>query len=77
MGSFRPSLPPAVAAVRSAVREALPAEGFVLVALSGGRDSLALCSAAAFEAPRRVGAVIVDHGLKDGSDAVARLSRKR
>jgi tRNA(Ile)-lysidine synthase len=46
----------------------------VLVALSGGPDSLALAAAVAFEAPRagvRAGAVIVDHRLQDGSDAVA------
>jgi tRNA(Ile)-lysidine synthase len=46
----------------------------VLVALSGGPDSLALAAAAAFEAPRagiRAGAVIVDHGLQAGSDVVA------
>ncbi|RXZ66812.1 tRNA(Ile)-lysidine synthetase, partial [Agromyces albus] len=51
----------------SAPREA-PATSapFVLVALSGGADSLALAAATAFEAPRaglRAGAVIVDHGL--------------
>src|SRR5689334_15404310 len=46
----------------------------VLVALSGGPDSLALAAAVAFEAPRvgvAAGAVIVDHGLQPGSDAVA------
>ena len=46
----------------------------VLVALSGGPDSLALAAATAFEAPRagrRAGAVIVDHGLQADSDAVA------
>ncbi|AYF97676.1 tRNA lysidine(34) synthetase TilS [Protaetiibacter intestinalis] len=46
----------------------------VLVALSGGADSLALAAATAFEAPRagiRAGAVVVDHGLQEGSDAVA------
>ena len=46
----------------------------VLVALSGGPDSLALAAATAFEAPRaglRVGAVIVDHGLQEGSTDVA------
>nr|WP_246205357.1 tRNA lysidine(34) synthetase TilS [Agromyces salentinus] len=46
----------------------------VLVALSGGADSLALAAATAFEAPRaglRAGAVIVDHGLQAGSDEVA------
>ena len=46
----------------------------VLVGLSGGADSLALAAATAFEAPRagfRAGAVVVDHGLQTGSEAVA------
>lgn len=46
----------------------------VLVALSGGADSLALAAALAFEAPRlqlRAGAVIVDHGLQPRSAQVA------
>ncbi|HET8896882.1 MAG TPA: tRNA lysidine(34) synthetase TilS [Protaetiibacter sp.] len=50
------------------------AQPLVLVALSGGADSLALAAATAFEAPRagiRAGAIIVDHGLQQGSDAVA------
>ncbi len=70
----RPRLSPAIADVRRAVREVLPAQGLVLVALSGGPDSLALAAALAFEAPRagvRAGAVIVDHGLQDGSAATA------
>jgi tRNA(Ile)-lysidine synthase len=70
----RPRLTPAIADIRRAVRAALPAEGLVLVALSGGPDSLALAAAVAFEAPRaglRAGAVIVDHGLQHGSAAVA------
>ena len=50
----------------------------MLVALSGGPDSLALAAAAAFEVPRaglRAGAVIVDHGLQVGSvDAAARAA---
>lgn len=50
----------------------------ILVALSGGPDSLALAAAVAFEAPRaglRAGAVIVDHGLQPGSaDAAARAT---
>ena len=65
--------PPAVAAVRSAVRRvlsALPADTTVLAACSGGADSLALAGALAFEAPRvgrAAGAVTVDHGLQEGS----------
>jgi tRNA(Ile)-lysidine synthase len=46
----------------------------VLVALSGGPDSLALAAAVAFEAPRvglRAGAVVVDHQLQEGSAGVA------
>ncbi|MGC5029232.1 tRNA lysidine(34) synthetase TilS [Micromonospora sp. DT229] len=64
---------PPVAAIRVAVRRALadlPAEGPVLVACSGGADSLALAAAAAFVAPRVghvAGLVTVDHGLQTGS----------
>lgn len=46
----------------------------MLVALSGGADSLALAAAVAFEAPRaglRAGVVVVDHGLQEGSADVA------
>ncbi|MEU6229373.1 tRNA lysidine(34) synthetase TilS [Streptomyces sp. NPDC047042] len=42
----------------------------VLVACSGGADSMALASALAFEAPKlglRAGGVTVDHGLQPGS----------
>jgi tRNA(Ile)-lysidine synthase len=76
---------PAVAAVRHAVRvdlaelagragPSLGSEPLVLVACSGGPDSLALAAAAAFVAPRagmRAGAVVVDHGLQPGSGDVA------
>jgi tRNA(Ile)-lysidine synthase len=62
---------PAVAQLRSAVRPALVASDQpVLVACSGGADSLALAAAVAFEAPRAgvpAGAVTVDHGLQAGS----------
>ncbi|WP_017538617.1 tRNA lysidine(34) synthetase TilS [Nocardiopsis halophila] len=69
--------PPAVAEARRAVRRALAGleEGaLVLVACSGGADSLALAGAAAFAAPRmglRAGGVTVDHGLQGGSGARA------
>ncbi|MFE6226678.1 MULTISPECIES: tRNA lysidine(34) synthetase TilS [unclassified Streptomyces] len=80
---------PAVAAIRLAVRRVLhdvltehptdPAaprdtHPLVLVACSGGADSMALASALAFEArklPLRAGGVTVDHGLQDGSTARA------
>lgn len=68
---------PAVAATRSAVREAL--EGLepgtrVWVACSGGPDSLALTAATAFIARKLgfvAGAIVVDHGLFPGSGRVA------
>ena len=52
----------------------------MLVALSGGPDSLALAAATAFEAPRaglRAGAVIVDHGLQEGSADVAAAAARQ
>lgn len=70
----RPRLTPAIADVRRAVRAVLPAEGLVLVALSGGADSLSLAAATAFEASRagvRAGAVIVDHALQAASADIA------
>ncbi len=76
----RPRLTPAIADVRRAVRACLPENGLVLVALSGGADSLALAAATAFEAPRagiRAGAVIVDHGLQEDSAAVAEAAARQ
>jgi len=71
--------------VRLAVRRALtglPGAGPVLVACSGGADSLALAAATAFVAPRlgrAAGLVTVDHGLQPGSaeraEAVAAWAR--
>lgn len=64
---------PAVAAVRLAVRRALAdvaADRPVLVACSGGADSLALLAATVFETRRtghRVVGVTVDHGLQPGA----------
>lgn len=66
-------LAPPVAACRVAVRRALtglPDGALVLVACSGGADSLALADATGFVAPRaglRAGLVSVDHGLQPGS----------
>jgi tRNA(Ile)-lysidine synthase len=63
-----------VAALRAAVRRVLtglPGAGPVLVACSGGADSLALAAATLFVAPRlghAAGLVTVDHGLQPGSD---------
>src|SRR4051794_27892714 len=75
---------PAVAQLRGAVRPGLTRSAQpVLVACSGGADSLALAAAIAFEAPRAgvpAGAVTVDHGLQPGSaaraEATADLLRK-
>lgn len=67
-------LHPALAAVRLAVRRSLSdlAPGdTVLVACSGGADSLALLDATVFEARRpgfRVIGATVDHGLQEGSE---------
>lgn len=72
-----------MADVRRAVREAWERVGvtsgqLVLVACSGGADSLALAAAAAFEGKRagvRVGAVIVEHGLqKETADVAERTA---
>lgn len=78
-----PSLSPAIAEIRLAVRTAiadLPDGATVVVALSGGADSLALAAAAAFEARAREMQVVsatIDHGLQArsaeaASDAVAK-----
>jgi tRNA(Ile)-lysidine synthase len=76
----RPRLTPAIADVRRAVRDAFANASIsqgqtVLVACSGGADSLALAAAVAFEAPRSgivAGAVIVDHQMQAGSAEVAK-----
>lgn len=79
----RPRLTPAIADVRRAIRECWDAHAVVsgdliLVACSGGPDSLALAVAAQFEGARagiQVGAVIVDHNLQTGSGKVASNTR--
>lgn len=71
-------LSPAVADVRRAVRldcADLVAGSRLIVACSGGADSLALAAAGVFEgqaAGWSVGAAVVDHALQAGSDRVAR-----
>lgn len=72
------SLHPAVALVRRQVRETLtaldPGEA-VVVACSGGADSLALLAAALFEGHKaglRIVGATVDHGLQEGSADHAR-----
>lgn len=75
----RPRLTPAIADVRRAVRECwgvheVASGDLVLVACSGGADSLALAAAAIFEGKRagiKVGAVIVEHGLQAATKQVA------
>jgi len=68
---------PAVAATRTAVREALDGHEFgsrVWVACSGGPDSLALAAAASWVGHKQgyvVGAIIVDHGLAPDSAQIA------
>lgn len=73
---------PAVATVRSAVRRAvadLDPGDLVLVACSGGQDSLALAAGAAFVLPRselRAGGVVIDHGWRpDSAQVVAGAAR--
>jgi len=64
---------PAVAQVRHAMRIALPPGRRVIVACSGGADSLALAAATAFECRGRfAGLITVDHGLQPGSDVQAK-----
>ena len=70
-------LGPASLAVVQAVDTALTSEDkHLLVACSGGADSLALAFAARYVAIRHYleyAAVVIDHGLQDGSADVAVL----
>ena len=78
----RPRLTPEVAAIRKAVRDQifhLTKGKTLLVAVSGGADSLALASAAAFEGKKlglKISAVIIDHGIQKGSDQIALRAAK-
>ena len=85
----RPRLTPPMADVRRAVRSGLEEAGLssgdlVLVACSGGADSLALAAAAVFVGAQasdalglRVGAVIVEHGLQEVTAKVAEETAAR
>ncbi|WOX22939.1 tRNA lysidine(34) synthetase TilS [Streptomyces solicathayae] len=62
------------AAPTDAVPSPEPTTPLVLVACSGGADSMALASALAFESRKlavRAGGITVDHGLQGGSDVRA------
>lgn len=96
-GRRKPRLHPLVGAARHQLRQALEQYGpppatedtaeppLLLVACSGGADSLALAVAAEFFnrparsgiRPYRVGAVVVDHGLQEGSAEVAEGARSQ
>lgn len=67
-------LPRVLAQARNAIRAMVPPGGKVLVACSGGADSLALAATAAFLHRKNeieAGAVVVDHRMQPGSTEVA------
>jgi tRNA(Ile)-lysidine synthase len=76
----RPRLTPAIADVRRAVRSCLSEAGIargatLLVGVSGGADSMALATAAAFECERagvRLIGVVIEHGLQPETAEVAK-----
>lgn len=78
-GERRGKLSPAVAEVRSAVarfldRHPLAGGELVIVAVSGGADSLALAAATRFVAAQRglrAGSIVINHGLQSGSTDIA------
>ncbi|WP_442860071.1 tRNA lysidine(34) synthetase TilS [Arthrobacter sp. zg-Y179] len=80
-----PTLGDARNSIRDTLRDAGLAPGgdhppLILVACSGGPDSLALALAASFFSRRgdyRVGAVVVDHSLQPGSADVAAAARDK
>ena len=75
----RGRLNPAVAEVRTAVdsfceSQRIPVGALILIAVSGGADSMALAAATQFVASKRglrVAAAIIDHGVQSGSAEVA------
>ena len=84
MGATRSSLPDKGEALREAVRaslaHALPTGGRIAVAVSGGRDSIALLHATlavADDAGWEVVAFHVNHGLSPNASAWAQFVRDR
>ena len=82
--SIRKRLSPSQGLVRLAVRNTLTANTKrgqkLLVAVSGGADSLALAAAVEFEAKKlglKIAAAVIDHGLQEASAQVAAVSAKR
>lgn len=81
----KPRLHPTVGTARNLIRSALADAqvepgSLVLVACSGGTDSLALAATAAYfegSGQYRVGAVVVDHGLQPVSADVAEAARSQ
>lgn len=81
----RPRLTPPIANVRRAIRETFESEELagaksVLLAVSGGPDSMALALGANFELPKlgiQVFAAVVNHNLQPGSEAVALATIER
>ena len=79
----RKGLSPAQGLVRHALRQALVAHTKtgqkLLVAVSGGADSLALAAATEFEAKKlnlKIAAAVIDHSLQPNSDKVAKQAAK-
>jgi tRNA(Ile)-lysidine synthase len=81
--SVRKRLSPAQGLIRLAVRNCLTSNTKpgqkLLVAVSGGADSLALAAACEFEAKKlgvKIAAAVIDHSLQKGSDKVAAQTAK-